>query len=186
MAVQPNPASRAQREALLSLSRSLARSRLGGMLSDALDVVLGGLGTTRGAVFKTAPDGIEIVADRGLSNDIRRAIERLPLTDPQWFIAQRAAKQRKSVVERDLAAQAAGRVDRKSLVAAGWIAGAAIPIAVGREVIGVLCAAHAEAELFDPDAVIYLETAANIVALALAAERHADSERRDAARVVQT
>jgi len=184
----PGGRAAAQREALLSLSRSLARSRLGGVLSDALDVVLGGLGATRGAVFKTAGGAtIELVADRGLTAEVRRTIERLPLSDPQWFIAQRAAKGKKTVVESDLASSSSrGGVDPKALAAAGWVAAAAVPIVVGREVIGVFCAAHPDSEPFTAEPILYLETAANVVALALGNERQADSERRDGGRRVQT
>ena len=133
-----------QRDALLALARTFAQSRQGGVLADALDAVLSGLGAARGAVYTLGGERLGLVADRGLPSELRRGVDHLPLTDPVWFVAQRAAKTRKPAYEADLAAALAGRVPPRLVAMSGWAAAAAVPIVSGRDVIGVVCAA-------DPD-----------------------------------
>jgi signal transduction histidine kinase/DNA-binding NarL/FixJ family response regulator len=173
------------RQALLALAKSLAQSRQGGVLADALELTLAGVPGTRGAVWHVASDRLVLLADRGMTADLRRALSQLPLCEPFWFAAQRAARARKPVVEGDVAASAGTRLDAATVAKASWSAVAALPIVAGREVLGVLCVAARDVGQLQGDALTYLETAAHVIALALAGAA-TDEDRRDPGRVVKT
>src|SRR5262249_20108547 len=93
-------------DALLRVVRSLAGSRQGGMLSEALDLLLEGTGSTRGAVYLASGGVLELVAERGLGDALRALLRRLPRSGAPWFVVQRAAQSKRLVVDRDLEATA--------------------------------------------------------------------------------
>ncbi|UQA57910.1 sensor histidine kinase [Polyangium aurulentum] len=156
-------------QALLGLSDLLARARQGAVLSEALTVVLEGLGASRGAVYTASPDGLDLVADEGLPATLRAYVTHFPATETPWFPAHRAAKTRRATVEPDAASALAIRIDPSLVQSAGWSVIAAAPIVLGREVLGVLVAASPDP--LAPEAAAILETAANMLALSLARER---------------
>lgn len=162
MANRASSQAAAQREALLSLSRTLAGPRLGGVLSEALEIVLRGASCARGAVFEVDGDHLALVAHEGLPPRLRVPIERLPLRDA-WFIVQRAAKLKQPVVEAVVVT--GGRLDRRALEESGWLAAAAVPLVGNRAVHGVLLVGAADEEMFTPEVLAFLETAGNVVGL---------------------
>jgi signal transduction histidine kinase len=156
-------------QALLGLSHLLARARQGAVLSEALTVVLEGLGAGRGAVYTVSTDGLDLVADEGLPATLRAHVTHFSAADTPWFPAHRAAKTRRTTVEPDAASACAVRIDPTLVANAGWSVIAAVPIVLGREVLGVLVAAAPDP--LAPEAAAILETAANMLALSLARER---------------
>ncbi len=171
------------RDALLTLSRVLAAGQPGGVLSDALEIVVEGLGCGRGATYEATSEGLELIAHRGVPPALRERIERVSRGDPKGksdgraeFVAGRAARARRAIVESD-AAQNAG-LDAKAAEATGWVHAIAAPITIGREVLGVLVVAHPTPDPFGRDALAFVETAANLLALSLDRQR-ASAKRND-------
>jgi signal transduction histidine kinase len=157
--------------ALLGLSGLCARARQGGVLSEALAIVLEGTGAARGAIYEVGVDGLELVVEEGLSPTMRAFIRAFPANEPPWFPVQTAAKKRRVVLEEDVAEACASHIDRALVHASGWSSIAAAPIMIGRDVLGVLAIAAASPDAFSPDAATVLETAANTLALAIAREK---------------
>lgn len=162
-------------DTLLALSRSLTGAKQGGLLADALDVLLAGVGCARGAAYTMTGDALELVGERGLPPAIRAPLARLSLGESPWFPAQKAALTRKVVVERDLGATGAGPLDRGALSRARWGQVLACPIYAGRDVYGALVLAWpADEETHEPALVV--EIACNMLAVQMA--RHDDEQRR--------
>lgn len=177
-------------DALLRLSDALVGTRQGGLLTDALHAVLGALGCARGAAFAASEGALVLAGERGLPAELRASLDRLPLGEPPWFIAQRAAGARGLVAGRAVAGSGGGRLDaapaaagsgggrlEAALAAAGWAHAAACPIVVEREVLGVLVIAAAPGELGAPAAAI-LRIACNLMALQMA-RAHVDQRLRE-------
>ena len=154
---------------LVILSRSLAGTKQGGMLSDTLDLLLAGVASSRGAAYTASAGSLDLVAEHGLPRAHRVSLERLPLAGVPWFVAQRAAQQRKLVIDDGLDG-AVGPVERAALTAAGWGHVAACPLAVGRHVHGAIVLAWPADEAPPPAAVATLEVACNLVALQMACQ----------------
>jgi CheY-like chemotaxis protein len=152
-------------DTLLVLSRTLAGARQGGLLGDALDLLLAGVGCSRGAAYAATGDALELVADRGLQAKLRPHLERLPLTGEAWFAAQRAAHSRKLVTDRDLAGAERSPLDRAALALSRWAKVVACPICSGREVYGVMVLAWPEDEEPRELALAVVEIACNMLAL---------------------
>lgn len=183
--IAPGDRAAAQREALLSLSRTLAGAYHGGTFSEALEILAQTLGADAGAVYELEGDALVLVAHRGLSQELRAAIERLPRSEEPWFIPTRAAKRRRILVEADVRS-ATTRPDVVQLLpAAAQLSAIGVPLVVGREVLGVFLFLDKRLDTFDADARSFLEIAAGLLTLARRAEREApapSSLRRDEAR----
>ncbi|TKD01841.1 GAF domain-containing sensor histidine kinase [Polyangium fumosum] len=158
-------------QALLGLSGLLARGKPGGLLSEALALVLEGVGAQRGAAYEATEDGLELKADVGLPATLRAYIGTFPSAEVPWFPAQTAAKKRRITTEMDAATALAGRIDRELVNSAGWGTILAMPILIGRDVLGALVVATPSAEMLSPEAPFVLETAANMLALSMAHEK---------------
>ncbi|HVK70073.1 MAG TPA: ATP-binding protein [Polyangium sp.] len=167
-------------QALLGLSGLLARGKTGGLLSEALALVLEGVGAQRGAAYEATEDGLELKADVGLPATLRAYIGTFPSAEVPWFPAQTAAKKRRVTTEMDAATALAGRIDRELVNSAGWGTILAAPILIGRDVLGALVVATPSAEMLSPEAPFVLETAANMLALSMA---HEKAQGRDAEEV---
>lgn len=166
-ALRPSPAL----QALLGLSGMLARAKQGGVFSEALALVFEGSGAGRGVVYEANEEGLELVAEEGLPATLRAFIRAFPNAEAPWFPVQTAAKKRRVTVEPDVAAAVAARIDGALITSSGFSAMAAAPIMIGRDVLGVLALAAPTADVFSPDALAVLETAANMLALSIARER---------------
>ncbi len=161
-------------QALLGLSGLLARGKGGGLLSEALALVLEGVGAQRGAAYEATQDGLELMADEGLPATLRAYISMFASSEAPWFPAQTAAKKRRVITETDAAVALAGRIDPELVNSAGWAAILAAPILIGRDVLGVLVVAAPSPEALSPEAPFVLETAANTLALSMAHEKERD------------
>ncbi len=172
MSVPSADRSAAQREGLLSLSRLLVGAQHAGILSESLEIVAGTLGVEACAAFEVEADALVLVAHLGLSADQRAALERLPRTDEASFLATRAAKSRRIVVDADVAAGAAkGSPEIAAAFQSGpRLAGAAVPLVAGRNVLGVILLLHRRQDTFDPAACAFLETAASLLTLSRKAD----------------
>ncbi|MBK8252852.1 MAG: GAF domain-containing protein [Polyangiaceae bacterium] len=169
----PSPADRlaAQREGLLALTRLTAGAQHGGTFSESLEIVAQTLGCDAFAAYDVDRTSLSLVAHRGLTNEARVAIERLPRNDEPWFIAARATKTRRVVVEGDVAASTTLAAASEQLGGKGKLAAASAPLVSGREVLGVFVLFHRRFEAFDAAACAFLETAAGIMTLARKTER---------------
>ena len=145
------------------------------MLSDTLDLLLAGATCSRGAAYTVSGGSLDLVAEHGIPRDQRAALEHLPLTGAPWFVAQRAAQQRKLVSDTG-AEGPLGPFDRASLAASGWSRSVACPLVVGRQVYGAIVLAWPAHEEPTPAALSTLEVACGLVALHLACQ--SDVERR--------
>ncbi len=161
----------AQREGLLSLARALVGAHHGGTFSETLEIVTEALGAEAGAAYEAEQDGLVLVAHRGLSMDLRTALERLPRSEEPWFIASRAAKSRRIVIEPDVIASTTNPDVAKIFPAGVRLLGAAVPLVAGREVHGVLVLFHRRPDAFDTMATVFLETAAGLITLARKSEK---------------
>lgn len=167
-------------DTLLILSRSLTGAKQGGMLADALDLLLAGVGCSRGAAYAVVGTTLELVGERGLPAVLRAPLERLSLLGAPWFAAQKAAQTRKLVADRDLEAAGRGSLDRDALARARWGQVVACPIAVGREVYGVLVLAWPPADEPEYEALAVMEIACNMMAIQMG--RRSDEHRHGEAR----
>jgi nitrogen-specific signal transduction histidine kinase len=150
-------------DAVLRLSETLIGTRQGGLLADALHAVLAAIDCARGAAYATIGDALVLVGERGLPAELRASLHRLSLTEPPWFIAQRAAQARSLCADRALAGSGGQGLDG-ALAAAGWAQAVACPIVAEREVLGVLVIAASRRELGAPAAAT-LRIACNLMAL---------------------
>lgn len=161
----------AQREGLLSLARALVGAHHGGTFSETLEIVTEALGAEAAAAYEAETEGLVLVAHRGLSMELRTALERLPRSEEPWFIASRAAKTRRLAIEPDVVASTASPDVAKLFPAGGRLLGAAVPLVAGREVLGVLVLFHRRPDAFDATTTMFLETAAGLITLARKSER---------------
>lgn len=160
-----------QRDGLLSLTRILVGGHHGGAFSEALEVLVETLGVEAGAAYEDDTDALVLVAHRGLSLELRAALERLPRAEEPWFIAARAAKTRRLVVENELAVTTTRTDVAQLLPHAPQLSAVAVPLVAGREVMGVFVFLHRRPDLFDTAARAFLETAAGLLTLARKADR---------------
>ena len=116
-------------DALLILSRSLEGASAESALSDTLDIVLAGTGSSQGAAYGVAGAMLDLVGGRGLTPGLRGVLQRLPLTGAPWFVAQRAAQSRKLVMDRVIAPS-----DRAPFAEARWEQTVACPVVAGGEI----------------------------------------------------
>jgi signal transduction histidine kinase/ActR/RegA family two-component response regulator len=166
----PSDRAAAQREGLLRLARLLVGAHHGGTLSESLEVVASSLGVEACAAYEEDRDALVLVTHRGLSPEMRAALERLERSEEPWFIAARAWKSRRIVVEADVAAATTGAAAAACFPAGARLSGAAVPLVSGREVLGVLVLLCRRSDTFDAAACGFLETAAGLVTLARKAE----------------
>ena len=160
----------AQREGLLSLSRLLVGAHQAGTFSESLEIVAQTLGAEACAAYEADADALALVAHRGLSLEQRAALERLSRGEEPTFIASRAARSRRIVVEQDVLGASTSPEVVAAFQGAGRLAGVAVPLACGRSVLGVLVLLHRRQDTFDAQGCAFLETAAGLITLARKAE----------------
>lgn len=168
----PSPADRpaALREGLVALTRLLVGAHHGGTLSESLEIVAESLGVEACAAYEADRDALVLVTHRGLSPEMRAALERLDRSEEPWFIAARAWKSRRVVVEADVASATSNPAAAPCFPAGARLAAVGVPLVSGRAVLGVLVLFHRRADAFDPAACAFLETAAGMITLARKAE----------------
>lgn len=168
----PSPADRpaAQREGLLALARLLVAPHHGGTLSESLEIVAQSLGVEACAAYEAEQDALVLVMHRGLTPELRAAVQRFTRAEEPWFIAARAWKSRRVVVEVDVVAATTSPAAAQAFPAGSRFAALGVPLVAGREVLGVLLLLHRRADTFDGPACAFLETAAGMITLARKAE----------------
>ena len=160
----------AQREGLLALTRLLVGAHHGGTLSESLEIVAESLGVDACAAYEADQDALVLVTHRGLSLDMRAALQRLPRSEDPWFVAARAWKSRRLVLEADVVAATTNAAAAQCFPPGTRLAAVGVPLVAGREVLGVLVLLHRRADTFDAGASAFLETAAGMITLARKAE----------------
>ena len=173
LSIAPADRPASQREGLLALARALAGAHQGGTFSEALEIVAVALGADAAAAYDAEKDGLVLVAHRGLSMELRTGLERLPRAEEPWFVASRAAKTRRTVIEADVAASTTNAEVAKRFPGTVRLVAAAVPLVAGREVLGVIVIFHRRPEAFDAQATMFLETAAGMITLARKSEKAA-------------
>ncbi len=159
-------------DTLLILSRTLTGAKQGGLLAETLELLLTGIGCSRGAAYTAGPDGLELIGERGLPAKLRAPLARLPLGGDAWFAAQRAAQTRKLVADRSVGAAEGCPLDRTALALARWGQVVACPIVSGRDVYGVLVFAWPADEEPCYQGLAVIEIACNMLAIHMARRSH--------------
>lgn len=166
----------AQRNVLVALSRALSADTAGGVLGVAVDVLSRTMAFEGVLAYRVDGTELELVVEQGVPRKAKGWLTRLDLSDAEpWFVAQRVAQTVKSEVDERLAKQRAGVSIAPALREAGWAAVAAVPVAIGRELFGVLVAASKSSTAFDRETMRVLEAAGGV--LALAHGRRSDGDR---------
>jgi CheY-like chemotaxis protein len=154
------------RTALATLACRLAEDRTGGVLAAAIETLRPSLKSRGVLAFAVEGDELVLIAEEGLPAAARPELARLPLGPTPSFVAQRAARELRTVVD------AGTDVDpedvlRNGLALAGWQTIAATPMAVGRNLRGVLAVGSEAPERLGRDGVLLLEAVAAMATLAL-------------------
>ncbi|MBW2528706.1 MAG: HAMP domain-containing histidine kinase [Deltaproteobacteria bacterium] len=189
MAARPNRPSDgviAQRDALLALSRSVVEGQGGGVLSTAVEVVARALGASGAVAYRLDDRDLKLVAEQSLPPKAKPWLARLPLDEEPWFVAQTVATSGHAELADGAGGAREGHSAQGPLTAAGWELVVAAPISVGREVLGVLVVGVPEVAARDAHARSFVETASNILALALLREGDVDRRREDRLREAKT
>ena len=178
----------AQRNVFVGLAAALAQDEPGGVLSVGLDCLVSNMALAGGLAYRRHGRDLHLVAEHRVPRKAQAWLKHLTLDDEDpWFAAQRAVGTMRPVVDTDLAKSRAGVSIAPALREAGWGALAAIPVAIGRQVKGVLVVAVKNETELDRECLRVLEAAGGILALALAREeqRERESERVAEAATVQ-
>lgn len=165
------------RNALVALARYLSQEQTGGVLTRAIEMLAQVLGCVGAIAYRREKQELALVSEQGLPRKAKPWLARLPIDSDPWFVAQRVAKRRRPEFDEELAGERLGLSLRPTLQKAGWRALAACPIAVGRNLHGVIVLAAAAPATLDKDALLLLETACGMLALALDRQRHTEHER---------
>jgi signal transduction histidine kinase/DNA-binding NarL/FixJ family response regulator len=168
-----------EREGLRRLARVFAEEARGGLLGEALEVVLEAAGIDAGAAFSADGGAVDLVAERGLASASDRPGEvtsRDPFRRAVASAAERAAATRKPLfVPALVRSELAGEL-RDVLVARGFFSLAAQPVKHQRDVLGVIVVLTKEPAQFDPPLRAFFETVAHMVALAAERDRRVERE----------
>jgi signal transduction histidine kinase/ActR/RegA family two-component response regulator len=167
-----------EREALRRLARVLAEEARGGLLEEALEIVLEATRAEAGAAFAVNGASLELVSERGLGKPTGRTKSAPPLDLrlPVTAAGRRAASGRKPVYLVDLAEARSDAERRDDLVASGFRSLLARAVKHQRHVHGVIVLVSKDASLFDPARLAFVETVTHMVALAAECGRRSDRE----------
>lgn len=154
-----------QNRAFIELSRVLA-SGDAAVLSTALPFVVHGAGLPSGAIYTFARDELSFVASEGVPLRLRAYLEEPAFSGAPDFLARRAVKQRRTVVDSAVFGADASGGAEAARDEATWQCGVAVPILVGGACIGVLLAGS-RAFTVDGGTVSFLEAMANLLGAAL-------------------
>ena len=176
----------AHRRALAGLTRLLTGQHAGGVLGSGIETLVDALRASGAIAYRAQGDELVLVAEQGLSRKAKPWLVHLKVDDEPWFVAQRVAKTGRYEVDTDVAGARGGHSLKPTLLEAGWKVVAATPIAVARQMLGVLVLAASNSATFSRDTKVLLETAGGILALALARERELQREREQRLREKKT
>ncbi len=154
-----------QNRAFIELSRVLA-SGDSAVLSTALPFVVHGAGLPSGAIFTFARDELSFVASEGVPLRLRAYLEEPAFSGAPDFLARRAVKQRRTVIDAAVFGADASAGAEAARDEATWQCGIAVPILTGGACIGVLLAGSRTGTI-DGGTVSFLEAMANLLGAAL-------------------
>jgi signal transduction histidine kinase len=163
--------------ALSVLICELVRDRTGGVLSRGVELLSPALHATAALAYRLDGEQLLLVAERTVPKQARPWLTRLPIDGDAWFVAQRAARSRKCLVESFSHAVRDGHAAQPLLAGAGWTTIAAAPLLAGRELRGVLVIASSAVIKPDSEAAALLEATAGILTLALERDVASDDKR---------
>lgn len=149
------------------LSRLLIGPRRPRVFPETLTLLLSATGCSRGAAYIVQGDALELVDQAGMTADLQRSIRRLSSFGLSWFTAQRAARTRSLVMDRDIAFWCGGHLNPAVLAAAGWARAAACPIVSEGELKAVIVLAVPASEDIGQEVIALLEICCNFVSLHL-------------------
>ena len=135
-----------QNRAFIELSRVLA-SGDSAVLSTALPFVVHGASLPSGAIYSRTRDDLTFVAAESVPLHLRAYLEEPGLVGAPDFLAQRAIKQRRTVIDRSVFGGAATGGALSALHEAGWQLAIAVPILASGRCIGALLAGARSAGL---------------------------------------
>lgn len=162
-------------ESLLILATRLAGESSGGVLGDALDLLLDASAAEAGAAFAvTGHDALDQVAERGLGATVG---DRSRIRALLRSIAERAATGRRPLWLADVRSEKSQIADAGELSAIGYTAVLAVPIEHRRSPLGALLLLFAKRSGLDDEAATFAETVAHMLALALDRDRRLERER---------
>jgi len=168
-----------EREGLRKLARVFAEEARGGLLGEALEVVLEAANIESGAAFSVDGSSIDFVAERGFSSTSDRPSGGGPI-DPFRSALEAAAKRavsaRKPVFFATLGDSDFGDDQRGELVHRGFSSLAVQPVKHQRDVLGVLVVLTKQPTIFDASLRAFFETVAHMVALAAERDRRVERE----------
>lgn len=133
------PSTVLQNRAFIELSRVLA-SGDSAVLSTSLPFVVHGAGLPSGAIYSRTRDDLTFVAAESVPLHLRAYLEEPALVGAPDFLAQRALKQRRTVIDRTIFGAGATPGAMSALHEAGWQQAIAVPILASGKCIGVLLA----------------------------------------------
>src|SRR5260221_2807438 len=168
-----------EREGLRRLARVFAEEARGGLLGEALDVVLDAAQIDAGAAFSMEGTSLDLVAERVPSaasdrpgSDASRALFKQAI----HAAAKRVVGTRKAVFYPALGRSDISHEYRTELTLAGYSSLAAQPIKHQRDVLGVIVLLTKEPTNFETSVRTFLETVAHMVALASERDRRVERE----------
>jgi len=155
-----------QNRAFIELSRILT-SGDAAVLSSALPLFVRGSGVPSAAVYRlSAEDELTFVASDGVPAKLRAYLEEPAYNGALDFVARRALKQRRTVIDSGVFGDTSTAGAHAALDEAGWQSGIAVPILAGGASGGVVLAG-ARAGNVDGGTVSFLEAMANLLGAAL-------------------
>jgi signal transduction histidine kinase/ActR/RegA family two-component response regulator len=167
-----------EREAIRKLARVFAEEARGGLLGEALEVVLEAGGVEAGAALSVDGSSVDVVAERGLKTVSAPPGEAGgdPVRGAIIAAAERCVSSRKPVFIPALARSDLAENLRDALVERGFFSLAAQPVKHQRDVLGVIIVLSKEPTHFEPSLRTFFETVAHLVALAAERDRRVERE----------
>jgi signal transduction histidine kinase len=172
------------RNAIVAFTRYVAQARQGGLMNAALEMLIKVLPLKGALAYRKEENGLVLVGDHQLPRRAKAWLSHLPVTPDGWFVAQRVADSFKPTVDLDVAQARMGHSLKPVLEEGGWKAVAAAPIALGRELFGVVVLAADGPAQLDEHTMLLLETICSL--LALGEEREKMQQKEKDARVDET
>ena len=157
-----------QNRAFVELSRVLAGGEPA-VLSSALPLIVRGAGVPSGALFGTSEGELSFLAADGVPLKLRAYLEEPGFSGAADFIAQRALRLRRTIIDAHVFGEGATAGSSTALEEAAWQSGLAVPILSGGNGIGVLLVG-ARTGAAGGTTVTFLEAMANLLGAALGAK----------------
>jgi len=175
-----------EREGLQRLARVFAEEARGGLLGEALEVLLDVSRIASGAAFSVQEGATDLVAERAIgSTSDRPGGGHDPFKEALRASANRAAATRKPLFIPVIERCDFDEEHKAALALRGFRSLAAQPVKHQRDVLGVLVVLTTEATIFDASMKAFFETVAHMVALAAQCDRRLERERGYRAELVE-